>query len=108
SNAVRDPGRGVRRAVPGCEVCPLERWCGFREASRPGTTTTARRQAAFEGSNRQARGRIVAVLRDRPSAGIAGLVAATAIDVDRVEGAAAGLVRDGIVERRGRSLRLAR
>jgi len=28
--------------------------------------------------------------------------------VDRVEGAAAGLVRDGIVERRGRSLRLAR
>jgi len=39
---------------------------------------------------------------------IAGLVAATGIDVDRVEGAAAGLVRDGIVERRGRSLRLAR
>jgi hypothetical protein len=47
------------------------------------------------------------VLRDRPSSGIAGLAAATGIDLDRVEVAAAGLVRDRIVERRGRSFRLA-
>jgi len=108
NQAMMDLGREVCRPVPRCEVCPLERWCRFRDAGRPGTTTTARKQPAFEGSSRQVRGRIVAVLRDRPSAGIAGLVAATGIDVDRVEGAAAGLVRDGIVERRGRSLRLAR
>jgi A/G-specific adenine glycosylase len=69
--------------------------------------TSAPKQQPFEGSNRQVRGRIVAVLRDRPSAGIAGLVAATGIDPERVEVAAAGLVRDGIVERRGRSFRLA-
>ena len=41
-------------------------------------------------------------------AGIAGLVKATGIDSDRVETAAAGLVRDGIVERHGLSFRLAR
>jgi A/G-specific adenine glycosylase len=108
NQAVMDLGREVCRPAPRCEVCPFERWCRFRGAGRPGATITARKQPAFEGSNRQVRGRIVAVLRDRPSAGIARLVTATRIDVDRVEVAAAGLVRDGIVERRGRSFRLAR
>jgi len=107
NQAMMDLGREVCRPAPRCEVCPFERWCRFRGAGRPGKMTTARRQPPFEGSNRQVRGRIVAVLRDRPSAGIAGLVEATGIDLQRVEVAAAGLVRDGIVERRGRSLRLA-
>jgi A/G-specific adenine glycosylase len=107
NQAMMDLGREVCRPTPRCEVCPFERWCRFRGAGRPGRVTTARTQPPFEGSNRQVRGRIVAVLRDRPSAGIAGLVAATRIDLERVEVAAAGLVRDGIVERRGRSFRLA-
>ena len=107
NQAMMDLGREVCRPAPRCEVCPLERWCRFRGAGRPGGVTTARKQPPFEGSNRQARGQIVAVLRDRPSAGIAGLVEATGIDLERLEVAAAGLVRDGIVERRGRSFRLA-
>jgi A/G-specific adenine glycosylase len=106
NQAMMDLGREVCRPAPRCEVCPLEPWCRFSSAGRPGAATAARKQSAFEGSNRQVRGRIVAVLRDRPSAGIAGLVAETHIDVDRVEGAVSGLVRDGIVERRGRSFRL--
>jgi A/G-specific adenine glycosylase len=108
NQAMMDLGREVCRPAPRCEVCPLEPWCRFRLSGRPGRTTSARKQSLFEGSNRQVRGRIVAVLRDRPSTGIAGLVAATGVDVDRVEVAAAGLIRDGIVERRGRSFRLAR
>jgi hypothetical protein len=48
----------------------------------------------------------VAVLRERPSAGLLGLAAATGFDADRVGSAVTGLVRDGIVERRGRSFRL--
>ena len=108
NQAMMDLGREVCRPAPRCEVCPFERSCRFRGAGRPGRVTAARTQPPFEGSNRQVRGRIVAALRVRPSAGIAGLVVATGIDLDRVEVAAAGLVRDGIVERRGRSLRLAR
>jgi A/G-specific adenine glycosylase len=108
NQAMMDLGREVCRPAPRCEVCPFERWCRFRGAGRPGRSAVAQKQSPFEGSNRQVRGRIVAVLRDHPSAGIAGLVAATRIDVDRVEVAVTGLVRDGIVERRGRSFRLAR
>ena len=108
NQAMMDLGREICRPAPRCEMCPLERWCRFRSAGRPGRTTTVQKQPPFEGSNRQVRGRIVAVLRDRCSAGIAGLVRATGIDSDRVETAAAGLVRDGIVERHGRSFRLAR
>jgi hypothetical protein len=46
------------------------------------------------------------VLRERPSAGLSGIAAATGFEVDRIGSAVTGLVRDGIVERRGRSFRL--
>jgi hypothetical protein len=46
------------------------------------------------------------VLRERPSAGLSGLAAATGFGADRIVSAVTGLVRDGIVERRGRSFRL--
>ena len=107
NQAMMDLGREVCRPTPRCEACPLQPWCRFRGAGRPGRSPIAPKQSPFEGSNRQVRGRIVAVLRERPSAGIAGLARATGIDADRIEVAAAGLVHDGIVERRGRSLSLA-
>jgi len=107
NQAVMDLGREVCRPAPRCEVCPFERWCRYRGAGRrPRRTTAARKQQPFEGSNRQVRGRIVAALRERPSAGVSGLAAGTGFTVDRIESAVAGLVGDGIVERRGRSYRL--
>ena len=106
NQAMMDLGREVCRPTPRCDVCPLELWCRFRSAGRPGRSAVAPKQSPFEGSNRQVRGRIVAVLRERPSAGLLGLAAATGFGADRVRSAVTGLVRDGIVERRGRSFRL--
>jgi A/G-specific adenine glycosylase len=106
NQAMMDLGREVCRPAPRCDVCPLEPWCRFRSAGRPARLAVAPKQSPFEGSNRQVRGRIVAVLRERPSAGLLGLAAATGFEADRVGSAVTGLVRDGIVERRGRSFRL--
>jgi A/G-specific adenine glycosylase len=106
NQAMMDLGRDVCRPAPRCEVCPLEPWCRFRSGGRRGRSAVAPKQSPFEGSNRQVRGRIVAVLRERPSAGLLGLAAATGFGADRVGSAVTGLVRDGIVERRGRSFRL--
>jgi A/G-specific adenine glycosylase len=106
NQAMMDLGREVCRPTPRCEVCPFEPWCRFRRGGRAGRPAAAPRQSPFEGSNRQVRGRIVAVLRERPSAGLSGLAAATGFGADRIGSAVTGLVRDGIVERRGRSFRL--
>jgi A/G-specific adenine glycosylase len=106
NQAMMDLGREVCRPTPRCEVCPFEPGCRFRSAGRPGRPAADPKQSPFEGSNRQVRGRIVAVLRERPSAGLSGLAAATGFGADRIGSAVTGLVRDGIVERRGRSFRL--
>jgi A/G-specific adenine glycosylase len=106
NQAMMDLGREVCRPAPRCEACPLEPWCRFRGAGHLVRSTGAAKQSPFEGSNRQVRGRIVAVLRERPSAGLSGLAAATGFGADRVGSAVTGLVRDGIVERRGGSFRL--
>jgi predicted transcriptional regulator len=52
------------------------------------------------------RGRIVDVLRSRRSAGVAQITLGTGFSSDRVDAALVGLVRDGVVVRRGRSYRL--
>ena len=56
---------------------------------------------------RQVRGRVVAALRAVPSAGLVGLAAGAGDTPERVQAALDGLVADGVVERRGRSYRLA-
>ena len=50
--------------APGCDVCPVAAWCEWRGAGYPDNAPTKRpKQARFEGSDRQARGRIMALLR---------------------------------------------
>lgn len=48
---------------PRCETCPLLDGCAWVSAGRPDTGDTRRRQAAFEGSDRQARGAVLRTLR---------------------------------------------
>ena len=51
--------------APRCDACPLAAWCEWRGAGYPENAPTKRpRQAAFSGSDRQARGRILTLLRD--------------------------------------------
>jgi A/G-specific adenine glycosylase len=108
NQALMDIGREHCRAMPRCDGCPLETWCVWRRSGGSAAPASPRRsQSRFEGSTRQVRGRIVAALLERPSAGVAALVAATDRPPDRVEEALAALVADGVVLRRGRSYRLA-
>ncbi len=104
--AVMDLGREICLPVPRCERCPLAERC--RSRGSPAARLASRPQTRFPGSNREARGRVLAVLRDRRSAGVAGLTRATGLPAARVDPAREGLVRDGLVERRGRSYRLPR
>ncbi len=107
NQALMDIGRELCRPSPRCEACPLRRGCRFRAAGRPGAPPT-RRQAPFEGSARQVRGRIVAALRDRPSATLMTLVTAADVAEPRVLAAIDGLMRDGIVQRDGPGVPAAR
>lgn len=49
---------------PRCEVCPLASSCSWLHAGRPDTGDDRRRQAAYEGSDRHARGAVLRVLRE--------------------------------------------
>lgn len=50
--------------TPGCGDCPLADWCEWRGAGYPDNAPSGRaKQAAFAGSDRQVRGRIMALLR---------------------------------------------
>jgi A/G-specific adenine glycosylase len=102
--AVMDLGRQICRPTPRCDVCPLARWCRSRGRATP--RVAGRPEGRFEGSNRQARGRVLAVLRERGSMGPVGVTRAAGLPAARVTPALDGLVRDGLVERRGRSYRL--
>lgn len=50
--------------TPACDRCPIAAWCEWRGSGYPDNAPQVRRQAAFEGSDRQVRGRIMAVLRN--------------------------------------------
>ena len=53
--------------APRCEQCPLADRCAWRLAGYPDTGDQRRRQARYEGSDRQARGAVLKVLRDAAS-----------------------------------------
>jgi A/G-specific adenine glycosylase len=84
--------------TPRCADCPVRGLCAWRLAGSPAYDGPARRGQAYDGTDRQARGRLLAVLRDAH-----GPVAKH--DLDRVwadavqrERALDGLVADGLVE----------
>jgi len=49
--------------APRCEVCPIAASCAWLQAGRPDTGDRRRRQAKYEGSDRQARGGVLRALR---------------------------------------------
>ena len=52
---------------PRCDACPVADRCAWRAAGYPDTGDERRRQATYEGSDRQARGAVMKVLRDAAS-----------------------------------------
>ena len=53
--------------APRCDVCPIAGLCAWRAAGYPDTGDERRRQARYEGSDRQARGAVLKTLRDAAS-----------------------------------------
>jgi A/G-specific adenine glycosylase len=83
--------------APRCDGCPLRERCAWRLAGHPDATGPARRPQAFAGTDRQVRGRLMAVLRLAPGAvGRADLEPAWD-DATQRERALAALVADGLV-----------
>jgi A/G-specific adenine glycosylase len=84
--------------APRCPRCPLVDRCAWVLAGRPAHTGPARRGQAWAGTDRQVRGKLLAVLRasDEP-VGAAALAACWADAVQR-ERCLDGLVADGLVE----------
>ena len=87
-----DLGATICRPTPICAECPVESTCRWRQQGWPspdpaiGSAGVSGKQSRFEGSDRQARGRVLAALVDRAEP-------ATRFD-QRI---LAGLVADGLV-----------
>lgn len=94
--------------APACDACPLADRCAWLADGRPPDALAhTRRRQAWHGTDRQARGALMAVLRDAPSgAATHEALALTWPDADQRERAAAGLVTDGLAEAHDGGLRL--
>ncbi|HTC70046.1 MAG TPA: A/G-specific adenine glycosylase [Acidothermaceae bacterium] len=87
-----------KAGVPDCVDCPIADRCQWRALGYPKSDTPLRRAPGYEGSDRQARGAVLAVLRSHIGpVSRAQLRVAWLDDVQR-ERALDGLVADGLVE----------
>jgi A/G-specific adenine glycosylase len=69
--AVMELGATVCTArTPSCGECPIADRCAWLAAGSPATADTRRKQAAYEGSDRQARGAVLRMLREVAPAGV--------------------------------------
>jgi A/G-specific adenine glycosylase len=83
---------------PRCADCPLARHCAWLRRGRP-VAAAGRATAAYQGSDRQCRGRLLAVLRAATRPVPASTLAATWADPVQQARALSGLVGDGLVTR---------
>ncbi|WP_420814682.1 A/G-specific adenine glycosylase [Kineococcus siccus] len=87
--------------APRCPLCPLLAECAWVLAGRPAHDGPARRAQAWAGTDRQVRGRLLAVLREAPGpVGADELAAAWTTDPVQRGRCLDGLVADGLVQPR--------
>jgi A/G-specific adenine glycosylase len=85
---------------PRCASCPVASACAWRQAGSParGGGQAPRRSQPYEGTDRQCRGRLLAVLRDADEPVPALLLDAAWPDAQQRSRALASLVTDGLAE----------
>ncbi len=84
--------------APRCTDCPVIDQCAWTRAGRPAYTGPPRRGQAWEGTDRQARGALLQVLREAAGAVSATRLAAAWEDPQQRMRCLDGLVADGLVE----------
>ncbi|MGN0062654.1 MAG: A/G-specific adenine glycosylase, partial [Nocardioides sp.] len=84
---------------PRCGECPLADQCAWLAAGRPAYDGPARRGQAWEGTDRQCRGRLMAVLREAPGSVSYDRLAAAWHTTAQTERCLEALVADGLVVR---------
>lgn len=95
--------------APRCDVCPLAAQCAWRAAGYPASEDRRRRQAKYEGSDRQARGAVLKVLRDAAPAPVPlDDVIPDWPDAGQRDRAIDSLIADGLAEADGGALFLPR
>lgn len=95
--------------APRCNVCPLAAQCAWRAAGYPASEDRRRRQAKYEGSDRQARGAVLRVLREAaPAAVLLDDVVPDWPDPVQRDRAIDSLISDGLAEAEGGALFLPR
>lgn len=98
SVAVMELGALVCRArAPRCSDCPVAVHCRWLAAGKP-VSGAVRRTQSYEGTDRQARGRLLAVLRASPHPVPAMELDASWQDAEQRSRALSSLVADGLVE----------
>ena len=81
---------------PDCDACPIAEVCAWRGAGFPAYDGPPRRGQAWAGTDRQCRGRIMALARDHDSVSLAQVEAAWP-GTEQRERCLAGLVGDGLL-----------
>jgi A/G-specific adenine glycosylase len=82
--------------APRCAVCPVAGRCRWRAAGSPSSTGPARRPQTYAGTDRQIRGRLLAILRDATDPVPTAALDAAWPDPARRAGALASLLDDGL------------
>lgn len=94
------------KTTPQCSVCPLKRSCAWRSAGFPPSEAARRRQPRYEGSDRQARGRILSALRESETAVNGNILVDMSADRDQMLRALESLESEGLIRRVGRAFAL--
>ena len=84
--------------APRCGTCPIAELCAWQQAGQPAYEGPPRRGQAWHGTDRQARGALLAVLRDSTGPVTRRQLTAAVPDDVRRERCLDGLVADGLVE----------
>ena len=92
--------------APRCDRCPVAAQCAWRQSGSPAYDGPVRRTQSFAGTDRQVRGLLMAVLRDRPGPAGAEELAVVWADPVQRDRALAGLLADGLLVADGGSYRL--